>query len=188
MSNLYAGYAAYKLRKEEAENKNSDNHYQNLKKEIEGLEIEQDTLLNLKDVYKPVKEKATISIENQCFEMDSLVYLSVLPDRLPENPFKQEKRRYPVDFIYPQEYKTTVIITLPDNYKVVSLPAPVRLKLPDNKASYSYIIQQQGNKLMLNQQFKINETFFVQKDYELLKSLYQQVVEKENEQVVLKSL
>ncbi len=188
MSNLYAGYAAYKLRKEESENKNSDNHYQNLKKEIEGLEIEQDTLMNLKDVYKPVKEKATISIENQCFEMDSLVYLSVLPDKLPENPFKQEKRRYPVDFIYPQEYKTTVIITLPDNYKVVSLPAPVRLKLPGNKATYSYVIQQQGNKIMLNQQFKVSETFFVQKDYELLKSLYQQVVEKENEQVVLKSL
>jgi len=185
---LYKGYAAYHFRKDYEEAGTNDNYIDKLTNSLEGLRVINDTLLFLEDVYKPVKEKATIEIQNQCFANDSLVYVNLLPERITENPFKQEKRKYPIDFIYPKEYKTTVIITVPDNYRVVTIPASKRIKLPENAASFTYMIQQRGNKLTLIYSLKINKSFFLQEEYELLKAFYQQAIEKENEPVVFKVL
>ncbi len=184
----YRGYAAYHFRKDYEEEGNHDKYLDKLTNSIEGLKIIKDTLLNLKDVYKPVKEKGSIEILNQNFTVDSLIYVNLLPDRIKENPFKQEKRLYPIDFIYPKQYKTTIILTIPDNYKAVTIPAPKRIKLPGNTASFIYMVQQQGNRITLISSLKINKSLFLQKDYKLLKTFYEQVIEKENEPLVFKAL
>ncbi len=142
----------------------------------------------MEDVYQPVKEKAKIILNNQCFATDSLVYLTVLPDRTLENPFKQEERKYPVDFKYPKSFSSTVIITLPDNYQPVKIPESQRMTLPNNDATFAYIIAIKGNKLMLNYHLKINKTLFLQADYQNLKTFYMQVINKESEPVILKAL
>ena len=188
VSYMYNGYAAYHFRKDYEEAGTNDNYLDKLTHSIEGLTVVKDTLLNMDDVYKPVKEKATVELQNQCFASDSLVYINLLPGRLTENPFKQEKRKYPIDFVYPKEYSTTVILTLPENYQAVTIPAPKRMKLPDNAASLTYMIQQRGNKLTLIYSLKLNKSFYLQKEYELLKAFYQQAIEKENEPIVFKVL
>jgi len=184
----YKGYAAYHFRKDYEEAGTQDNYIDNLTNSIDGLTVVKDTLLNLKDVYMPVKEKATVEIDNHAFASDSLVYLNLLPGRLKENPFKQEKRKYPIDFIYPKEFKTTVIITVPENYKAVTIPSPKKMKLPGNTAAFTYMVQQRGNRITLLYQLKINKSFFLQKDYKFLKAFYEQVLEKENEPIVFKVL
>ncbi len=184
----YKGYAAYHFRKDYEEAGTQDNYIDNLTNSIDGLTVVKDTLLNLKDIYKPVKEKATVEIDNQCFASDSLVYLNLLPGRLKENPFKQEKRQYPIDFVYPKSFKTTVIITVPENYKAVTIPSPKRVKLPGNTAAFTYMVQQRGNRITLLYQLKINKSFFLQQDYKFLKAFYEQILEKENEPIVFKVL
>ena len=184
----YKGYAAYHFRKDFEEAGTHDNYIDNLTNSIDGLTVVKDTLLNLKDVYKPVKEKATVKIDNQGFASDSLVYLNLLPGRLKENPFKQEKRKYPIDFVYPKSYKTTVIITVPENYKAVTIPSPKKIKLPGNTAGFTYMVQQRGNRITLLYQLKIDKSFFLQKDYKFLKAFYEQILEKENEPIVFKVL
>ena len=188
VSYLYKGYAAYHFRKDYEEAGTKDNYIDNLTNSIDGLSVVKDTLLNLKDVYQPVKEKATVEIDNQAFASDSLVYLNLLPERLKENPFKQETRKYPIDFVYPKSYKTTVIITVPENYKAVTIPSPKKIKLPGNTAGFTYMVQQRGNRITLLYQLKINESFFLQQDYKFLKAFYEQVLEKENEPIVFKVL
>jgi len=187
-SYAYKGYAAYHFRKDYSEDGTNENYINRLANSIEGMRVIKDTLMNLEDIYKQVKEKATVELQDQCFATDSLVFLNILPDRLKENPFKQDKRKYPIDFIYPKEYKTSVIITVPDNYQVVTVPESKRMKLPNNGANFTYIIQQKGNKVFLSYSFKINKTVFLQKDYEFIKAFYQQVIDKEAEPVVFKVL
>jgi hypothetical protein len=187
VTNFYRGYAAYHFRKDYEEGGTNDNYLDKLTHSIEGLKVIKDTLLNLKDVYRPVKEKATVELQNQCFASDSLVYINLLPGRLTENPFKQEKRKYPIDFVYRKGYRTTVILTVPDNYQAVTIPSPTRMILPDNGATFTYMIQQSGNRLTLISNLKLNKSFYTQKEYALLKTFYQKVIEKENEPIVFKA-
>ncbi len=46
-----------------------------------------------------------------------------------ENPFKSEKRFFPVDFQYPREYRRIVKILLPDNVESVQLPVDTTISM-----------------------------------------------------------
>ena len=188
VSFLYKDYAAYEKRKEYREAGNMEVYLDGFSQKYEGWNILKDTLMNLEDVYKPVKEKANIEIENQCFESDTLVYVNVIPDRLLINPFKQEERKYPVAFLYPKDFKTTVVLNVPEGYQAYSVPKPIRLKLPNNGGGFTLIVNVQGTKVMLTYKLRINKTMYSQKEYKLLKSFYQQLIDKTSEPVVFKVL
>jgi len=183
----YKDYAAYFFRNNYRNIGSHDDYIYSLMTKNRDLRIEQDTILNLKDIYQPVIENSTLVLKNQSFSTDSLIYLSVIPDKMKENPFKQEKREYPVDFIYPFEKSVTILITLPENYRVVKLPKSERLVLPGNAGSFLYRIAAAGNHLTIIYRFKINKTVFFQSEYALLKSLYMQAISKEAEPVILKA-
>jgi hypothetical protein len=185
---MYKDYAAYEKRKEYRDAGNMQVYLDNLSEKFEDRNIIKDTLINLDDVYKPVKERAEIEIENQCFESDGMVYVNILPDRLLVNPFKQEERKYPVAFLYPKDFKTTVVITVPDGYQPFSVPKPIRLKLPDDGGMFSMMVRVQGTRITLSYRLQINRTIYSQKEYRLLKTFYQQLIDKSSEPVVFKVL
>ena len=183
----YKDYAAYFFRNKYRNIGSHDDYIYSLMTKNRDLRIEQDTILNLEDIYRPVTENSTVVLKNQSFSTDSLIYLSVTPDKMKENPFKQEKRVYPVDFVYPFEKTVTVLITLPDNYRVVKLPKSEKLVLPGNAGSFLYRVAAAGNRLTVIYRFKVNKTVFLQSEYGLLKSLYMQAISKEAEPVILKA-
>ncbi len=188
VNHIYKNYAAYEFRKKYNRFETHNKYLRSLTDSIDGLIIDYDTLINLNDVYKPVKEKADIVIQNQAFMSNNLVYLNLLPDRLKENPFKQEERKYPVDFLYPRETQGTLIITVPENYKLVTLPESAKISLQNNAGTFTYIIQQKGNNIMLKYSLNIEKAVFLQNEYKTLKSFYEQVVAKFAEPVVFKVL
>ena len=47
-----------------------------------------------------------------------------------ENPFKQEKREFPIDFSFPFENISTTIINLPEGYRVESIPEAMAMQYP----------------------------------------------------------
>jgi hypothetical protein len=114
--------------------------------------------------------------------------VNVIPDRLLINPFKQEERKYPVAFLYPKDFNTTVILNVPEGYQAYSVPKPIRLKLPNNGGGFTLIVNVQGTKVMLTYKLRINKTMYSQKEYKLLKSFYQQLIDKTSEPVVFKVL
>ncbi|RLD51501.1 MAG: hypothetical protein DRI94_05890, partial [Bacteroidetes bacterium] len=181
-------YAAYNFRKSYAEDGNMENYLSRLSKNFNGVTINSDSLINLKDVYKPVQENADIEIQNQCFQTDSIVYINALPDRLTVNPFKQKDRKYPITFLYPKEFKTTVILNVPNNYQAFSIPKSVRMKLPDNDGSFTLMVIVQGNRITLKYKLLINKTFFLQKEYQNLKTFYQYIIDKTSEPLIFKVL
>jgi hypothetical protein len=77
-------------------------------------------------------------------------------------------------------------ITIPDGYAVDELPASKILALPNNAGRYTYSITQNGKILNVTSNFSINKTLFLQNEYPALKEFYNQVVAKQNEQIVIK--
>lgn len=115
-----------------------------------------------------------------------IIYLNpVLANGEGKNPFNGDERLYPVEFGYVQRANYTVNITLPDNYKIESLPKPANVLLPDSSASFRYVIQQVNNAIQLRVTTTFKKSVFKPDEYDGLRSFYDFIVKKEAEQVVL---
>ena len=102
-----------------------------------------------------------------------------------ENPFKLEKREFPVDFGYPSKSTYRIIVNLPANYKVESIPESSAVALPDNMGVYKFSISGSGSKIELIINSEINVPIVSPVYYDVLKEFFKHMIGKENEQIVL---
>lgn len=112
----------------------------------------------------------------------------MIMDRLSANPFKLKNRTYPVDYNYPFDESIVMTITFPDNWQVDELPKPVLYRLPGRAGEFRRIIRVDGNTISLNYRFKIDKMRFMPEEYEVLKGMYDQMVESLNENIVFTKL
>ena len=104
---------------------------------------------------------------------------------LTQNPFIEESREYPVDFVYPNSKKITVLLDIPEGYTVESVPENVALALPDQMGLFSYTTEFADGKLKCQIQQNINVHMVPAQLYPSLKEFYGTMVQKQLEQVVL---
>ena len=105
-----------------------------------------------------------------------------------ENPFKQEVREYPVDFIFPYLDKYTINITFPEGYVVESMPKVASISMQDEIANFKYNVLNTGNKIQLSVNFNINSASIGPEYYDSLKNFFKEVINKQNEKIVLKKV
>ncbi|MEM8900345.1 MAG: DUF3857 domain-containing protein [Bacteroidota bacterium] len=110
----------------------------------------------------------------------------MMNEAMEENPFKLEKRMYPVDIPAPIDETYTLMLTIPEGYEVAELPAATKVVTPDKSASFMYQAGNMGQVVQLQARLKIDKTLFLPDEYEGLKSFYDHVVKKQAEQIVLK--
>lgn len=117
---------------------------------------------------------------------NEIIYFSpVFNPFFESNPFKLEKREYPVEYNHPYKIRESIFLTLPEGYTVSELPKAVNIKLPDNSAQYTFQVVQSGNGLIINTGVSINKSLFLSEEYEGIKQFFQFVIDKQNELVVL---
>ena len=142
---------------------------------------------NANDISLPFKESHEVSISDHITAAGDMIYLNpFVLDREQENPFKLEKREYPVDFGSPFDKMYLVKIALPEGYGVDELPKSKVLSLPNNAAKYFYNVVQTGNTINITSSLAINQSLFAQEEYPNLREFYNQMVAKQAEQIVLK--
>lgn len=149
--------------------------------------VEKSAFTNAKEVSESFKEVHEVVIADHVVSTDAIIYINpfvVLQEE--QNPFKLEKREYPVDFGSPMERLYMCKITLPEGYVIDELPQSRLLKLPENAARYTYSVTQAGNTVSLISNLQINTSLFTQDEYPNLREFYNQVVAKQAEQIVLK--
>jgi len=115
-----------------------------------------------------------------------IVYLKPFPFNFgSEDPFKEKERSYPVNFGHPFEvsYKTSLFLS--PGYKVSELPKSIKLTLPDEGATYSFLIHHDGNLVQISSTFKINRIEFATTEYKDLKELYDRMSEILNSTIVI---
>jgi hypothetical protein len=71
---------------------------------------------------------------------------------------------------------------------VESIPQAITVKLPDNSVSVAYSGQVADNKIKLMYRRNINKILFLPEEYANLKEIYNQLVKKHAEQIILKKI
>jgi hypothetical protein len=163
-----------------------DDFLEKIESKYNGLEISDFNVTNALELSKPVTESYKFFKESQADIIGDKIYFSPLFYlRTSSNPFKLEKREFPVDFGYPSSSMYRFIINLPEGYKVESSPKPIVLMLPDNLGVFKYNISVTENAVNLLVNAEIKESIISPLYYDALKEYFKQMIEKENEQVVL---
>ena len=117
---------------------------------------------------------------------DEIIFNPLFYDKISENPFKLEQRKFPIDFAYKTEKTYIVYIALPENYEVAGLPKPLQMNLPDHSASFLYQITNKKNSIVLSFRYNINKAVFTPAEYNMLREFFVRMVKKNSEFVILK--
>lgn len=183
------GYDAYDLRRNVSASKGIDNYIADEHKKHSGLTIQQYKLENLDSLDKNVIITYDILLTGFTESKDNLLLIRpLLMEQMKENPFTMEDRKYPVDYAYPYALTYTAKFDIPEGYRLESLPKSQSTALPDKSITFMFNTDNQGNKIEVTRSFTIRKSIFGPDEYKALKELYDQVVKKESEVIVLKKL
>jgi len=142
---------------------------------------------NVKELNQPLKENYGLTISESVTTGGDIMYVNpILIGRTDENPFKLEKREYPVDYSSPFDRVYMCKITLPDTYQPEELPKPKMISLPGNTGRFAYSVAMNGKTITVISNLQINKSIFNQEEYLNLREFYNQMIAKQAEQIVLK--
>ena len=115
------------------------------------------------------------------------IYLQpMLNQAIKENPFKLEKRNYPVDFAVQRQFKHIMRLEIPEGFVIDEAPKPAKVVLPNGDGEFIYHIATLGNIIQFMSDIKIKRVVFDSEAYPFIKEFYEIIVAKHAEQVVLK--
>lgn len=158
-----------------------------LEKKYSEIEVADYEVQNNFEFTKPIIENYNFTTNNSVEVIGDKMYVSpFLFFALTVNPFKQEVREYPVDFVYPHQDKYNVSLTIPEGYSLETLPSPKSVSMPDGLANFKYNISSNEKIIQLNYTIDINSAVIEPEYYEALKSFFKEVVNKQTEKIVLK--
>jgi len=189
LKKVRSGYAATDFRRDLGEATSEETFIDDMQNDYEGMEIESHTFKDLNNIYKDVKEEYTITIEDKVEDAGDLIYLNpTLYSDYEENPFKVEKRQYPVDYAVPYESTYMLILEIPEGYVAETLPEETKVALPNQGGLFSHSAKVKGNSITILSRIKINQTVFLEDEYAGLKEFYGFIVKSHAEQIVLKKM
>lgn len=150
-------------------------------------EISKTSFENIEDSKNPAKEIHELVLPDGGQVAGNIIYLNpILVDRTEENPFKLEKREYPVDFGAPFDEVFVAKITVPAGYVIDEMPKAKIMALPEGGGKYTYNVTANGNVINVVSQLSISKPKFDPEQYMFVREFYTQIVAKQAEQIVLK--
>tara|TARA_R110002074_G_scaffold86875_1_gene191743 strand:- start:16200 stop:18230 length:2031 start_codon:yes stop_codon:yes gene_type:complete len=177
----------------EYRNANSSKSFEEIKeKKSESLVSTEISSLETKNLNVPgtsIVETISFKKEDGFERIGEKIYINpLLFLATKENPFKMEKREYPIDFIYPIAEKLNLSISIPDGYKVEFLPENLAIGLPDGKGVYSFNMTENGKNIQVQSIQEIKSALFSPVYYTSIKEFYNQIVQKQSEKIVLSKI
>ena len=188
LRNQFTNYQAFRVR-DRFENYNTDEMIESLEKGKGELEISNFEIENMNDVSQPVTQSYDYVFNNAMEDIGGKLYLTPMLFLAPdENPFKENVRNYPIDYVYPIADKYMINIMLPDGYAIETMPESVKYQFNISDGEFTYLARQNGNMLQFTISLDLNKTLVLPTDYEQYKKFYQLMIEKQTEKVVLKKI
>jgi Domain of Unknown Function with PDB structure (DUF3857)/Transglutaminase-like superfamily len=135
--------------------------------------------------------KGAFKIKTSAFvtKTDSQMYLSpLLFWAEKENIFKNPERKFDVNFGYARENSYILMLTLPNGYKVESLPKNTKINLENGSFTFTYLAETTGNQLKVNAKWIIKKTVFQKEEYAVLRGACESILNKMAEQIVLSKM
>lgn len=173
------------LYREKKGNLTNESLIEKLEKDYEGTEIDELTVKNEKS--KPINLTYSFVSDNLVEIIGDKLYLSpFLFMELNENPFKSEKRNYPIEFDFPQKINFNISIKLPENYEVESFPESINYKTSSGALAFNFNGSVSNGMIQIVSSFEINSLLLPANDYEMVKSFFKEMINKQTEKIVLK--
>ncbi|HNP32126.1 MAG TPA: DUF3857 domain-containing protein [Flavobacterium sp.] len=164
-----------------------ETYIEKLERQEQGLDVSAYEVQNSYDLELPVVENYDFTSNNSVEIIGDKMYVSpFIFFAETENPFKQQTREYPVDFVFPTQDKFSISLTLPQGYVVETLPQPKAISMLDNLGNFKYNISNNGNQIQLLYTRDINQAVIGPEYYEVLKNFFKEIVNKQTEKIVLK--
>jgi hypothetical protein len=187
LSYVIDGYSALVTR-EEYRKKGADEYVKDFVHEKK-IELKKNEIISMEDYESPVRENYEVLMTEHTTVAGDYIYLNpYLALREESNPLTEDERKYPLDFVVPVDRTFIGTIAIPEGYIVDQLPSSTAIILPDNSAKYSCNIVNLGKQITITTRFQQNNTIFMQPEYRSLKELYDIMVAKKSEPIVLKKM
>lgn len=185
----YQDYGAFEKRKDLAGFNSQSDYLKDCESKFSGLIINNCEISNRDSIYKKLTENWSFRINRHVQDMGDILMLNLnVFEQLHENPFKLEKRVYPVHYPYCSTQSNTVILKIPKGYEVSEIPSSTRVLLPNNAGSFLINYRTQNNTIVMNCKICIDKLVFLPEEYPLLREFFTQIVKKQAEPVILKRI
>jgi hypothetical protein len=180
-------YTALERRNRHFSSLNEAEYLKSFKGDKPGLGISEYKTENIDNPNEPFVESMDVVIEDNVEEAGNLVYfMPLLFERTKENPFKIDDRKYPVDFGHPNEEVYRLTIEIPKEYTFDKLPKNEKISLLEDAASFSFVVSQEDNKISIVSKISFGKSVYSVQEYHDLKELFNNIVRKQAEQIVIK--
>lgn len=181
----YTDYLAFSFREKNAKMEQTS-YLEKLEKKYNNIEISDYAITNVDSLKNPIIETFSFKSNNSIEIIGKKMYFSPLFFFAEnDNPFKKDKREYPIDFVYPTEEKYIFSITIPEDYTIESLPKSGALSMSNNIGGLKYIINVNDKQIQISVTTNINYSMVPAEYYEELKTFFSQLIIKENEKIIL---
>ncbi|MBL7816484.1 MAG: DUF3857 and transglutaminase domain-containing protein [Saprospiraceae bacterium] len=187
ISTSYQGYAAVDERTILKDDEKNEKLKKAWAKSFPDVQLDSIIVMNKDSLNAPFKRNMVCSMPNAAIVADDLMYVKpTLKTDFDENPFKQEKRNYPVELPYPIRDQFVLNMTIPSDYDIEELPKEVSLGLPNGGGKFIYSCKKMNDNLQVMVRIDIKQLRYEANEYGNIKEFFNQIVTKKNEQIVLK--
>lgn len=184
----YFDYNAYLFRSNYGD-LTEDAYLEKLEGKMEGLEVLEYKVDNKTENGKPVVE--TYKFEHTgAFDVigDKIYFSPLFFFAMKENPFKQEKREYPVDFVFPNQDKYAITVNIPSGYTVEYLPESIAMPFGDNQILFKLLTSKTDTQIQISLNLDYNSALISAEFYNDLKLYFAEIVKRETEKIILKKI
>jgi hypothetical protein len=182
-----SGYAALNRRKAIG-NRDENSILEDFETKHPSFEVIDYKSFHQDDLDKKLIESFQVLIDNIDLEQSEVLINPFLLGNITENPFKLKERSYPIDFGYPRSTTYVLSLKIPKEFKVIELPKPKSVSLPNRGGRFLLSVKQRGNTVDLFFKTSINKKTYSTVEYPYLKEFYNQIIKNQESYIKLKRL
>lgn len=181
---VYKGYKAIDKRKKIKE-KTLETYKNNFEEEHSDYTVINHSVNNLNNKDKPLIELLELTTLPDLVSGNTIYFNPFIVKSFDKNPFNLKERYFPVNMGYKNSFNYHFVFSIPDNYQVKNLPKNRKIILPDNAASFTYLVNSSANKIKVVFKLSFNKTKYESTEYGYLRELISQLIVAQNEMIIL---
>jgi transglutaminase-like putative cysteine protease len=185
---FFGSYSAHKMRKTIREI-GEEAYLQMLKQSHGNWEFSDLKIENLDSIGKWLTIQYNIKAKNVTQQINDLCIINpVIFFNHNENPFPNNKRKFPIDFGCAEDELYTLNFSIPQGYALDEYPANINLKLPNDAANFIFKTEQNNSMISIMYRYKRKQNYFESEEYVNLREFFNQMIKKQSELIILKKV
>ncbi len=181
------GYAAYDRRKQIKDFNSIPEYIESLNERSPKLKIIRSEINNLDSLNEPLIENFEVEFKKiSASDNTAIEFTPSFWSQVTQNPYKLDKRNYPVNIITNHDHKMILTMRYPESFEIINQPAPVGMALPNNGGNFATSFQANNGILGYSEVVKLDKPIYTVEEYPYLKELYNKIIQNQKANIVFK--